>query len=285
MDWPAIFEHTGVVTSTSNVTSASPAVHGPGRHEHEHCSSTDKPAGELVVLWAIICFCLCGNSLSIFFFLAKRVPRNSANYIITNLALVDLLTGLALAVCDGIPGLEKPKGTGGMGKLFCVLFCSDYPAWVFITASIFNLVVIAVERYFAVVFPMLYKRLYSNKRFLIAKLAVAWLIPPFPVLFDVFFYQAEEDYCVITFNSGFVTWAGYWSLVGQLTLPTFFMFYAYIQMTVSIRAINIPPPPPLPPTDSSTSTASTTQLAGKTIWHHHSASLKFILTLTVYLRQ
>ena len=105
------------------------------------------------------------------------------------------------------------------------------------------------------------------------------------MLFDVFFYQAEEDYCVITFNSGFVTWAGYWSLVGQLTLPTFFMFYAYIQMTVSIRAINIPPPPPLPPTDSSTSTASTTQLAGKTIWHHHSASLKFILTLTVYLRQ
>ena len=140
-----------------------------------------------------------------------------------------------MLISDGIPGIYKPDGTGCRAKAFYIFFCCLYATRSFIGASIFKLLLIAIERYNSTLFPVTYRiRIRVDRTCLGVDLVLSWIIPPFPVR-HIYFYTPEDEYCVISYNKEFITWAGTWALIGQLVLPTLFMFYAYIHMTVVLE--------------------------------------------------
>ena len=89
------------------------------------------------------------------------------NYLLVNLALADIM--VALFITPQFILIHTFKHPDGMaGTLLCKLLTGGNLMWTGATASAFSLIVIAFERYYAVIYP------YGNKgKLTIAKLKVS----------------------------------------------------------------------------------------------------------------
>lgn len=97
-----------------------------------------------------------GNSLVIFVFWKERRLRRRTNYYIVSLAVADLLVGLL-----GIP-FAILSSIGFPTNLHACLFTVSL-LLVLCTISIFCLVAVSVDRYWAILHPMGYSRNVSTK--------------------------------------------------------------------------------------------------------------------------
>ncbi|KAM8899546.1 alpha-1A adrenergic receptor [Spinachia spinachia] len=147
----------GDSTSTSNLSRAAPLE-----------LSRAVPVG--MVLAFFIGFAIAGNILVILSVVCNRHLRTPTNYFIINLAIADLLLGTTvLPVSATLEVLDHWV----FGRIFCdiwaavdVLCC---------TASIMSLCVISIDRYIGVRYPLQYPSIVTEKRALLAMLAV-WIL-------------------------------------------------------------------------------------------------------------
>ncbi|XP_066994739.1 D(1C) dopamine receptor [Anabrus simplex] len=131
------------------------------------------PLGQLT--WSIIdatilTAILCGNLLTICaVFLSRHLSNVLSNYFVLSLAVSDLMVGLTLpydiafTLCTE---LEHYKTTCIMRFVLVIMPCC---------VSIYNLIIIAVDRYIAIVHPLHYYA-YVNKRVAMIVLAMGWLV-------------------------------------------------------------------------------------------------------------
>ncbi|KAL6098239.1 adra1b [Pungitius sinensis] len=147
----------GDSTSASNLSRAAPLE-----------LSRAVPVG--MVLAFFIGFAIAGNILVILSVVCNRHLRTPTNYFIINLAIADLLLGTTvLPVSATLEVLDHWV----FGRIFCdvwaavdVLCC---------TASIMSLCVISIDRYIGVRYPLQYPSIVTEKRALLAMLAV-WIL-------------------------------------------------------------------------------------------------------------
>lgn len=136
-----------------------------------------------------------GNTLSCIVILTNRSMRTPMNYLILNLAAADIMVVAFVAPrFILIHAFQHPDGFAG--SLICKLFTGGNFSWLGGSASVFSLVAISVERYFAIVHP------YGNRGKLTMKklkyvvvacwaLAVVFNLP----LFITMQYNKEIDFC------------------------------------------------------------------------------------------
>lgn len=123
-----------------------------------------------MVLASFILFAIVGNILVILSVVCNRHLRTPTNYFIINLAIADLLLGTTvLPVSATLEVLDSWV----FGRIFCdiwaavdVLCC---------TASIMSLCVISIDRYIGVRYPLQYPTIVTERRALLAMLAV-WVL-------------------------------------------------------------------------------------------------------------
>ncbi|XP_047463555.1 alpha-1A adrenergic receptor-like [Mugil cephalus] len=123
-----------------------------------------------LVLASFILFAIVGNILVILAVVCNRHLRVPTNYFIINLAIADLLLGTTvLPVSATLEVLDYWV----FGRIFCdiwaavdVLCC---------TASIMSLCVISIDRYIGVRYPLQYPAIVTERRALLAMLAV-WIL-------------------------------------------------------------------------------------------------------------
>ena len=93
-----------------------------------------------------------GNSLVIVIIKRSR-SRNAMNFLLLNLAVADLMVGVSMApVFIFERSFTHPPGM--IGHFLCKFVTSGIFTWVGALCSIFSLVLIAVERYFAIMKPL-----------------------------------------------------------------------------------------------------------------------------------
>lgn len=100
----------------------------------------------LVAIGAVV-----GNGLVILAFKRERKLRRRTNYYIVSLAVADLLVGLLGIPCALLASMGYPK------QLHACLFTVSLLV-VLCTISIFCLVAVSVDRYWAILHPMGYSR-------------------------------------------------------------------------------------------------------------------------------
>lgn len=105
----------------------------------------------LVALGAVI-----GNSLVLVAFARERRLRRRTNYYIVSLAVADLLVGLVGIPCALLASVGLPR------HLYACLLTISLLV-VLCTISIFCLVAVSVDRYWAILFPMGYARNVTTK--------------------------------------------------------------------------------------------------------------------------
>ena len=109
-----------------------------------------------------------GNSLVILVFVRFHILKTVTNYYVISLAIADLLVGIigipcAIATSVGLP--PNFQGCLFMNSLL-LLLC---------TSSIFSLVAVTVDRYWAIIHPLSYPAMMTSRRALVV-IALSWVL-------------------------------------------------------------------------------------------------------------
>ncbi|XP_072177674.1 D(1) dopamine receptor-like [Diadema setosum] len=193
-----------------------------------------------IILYFIVVLAIAGNVLVISSVLIFRKLRTVTNYFIVSLAIADLM--VALFVMD-FNATFIVLGYWPFGLTFCNIYISiDI---LLCTASILNLCIISVDRYWAITSPFSYYQRVNAKNAIILIVAVwvvSFLISVLPVnlglhkdkeLSEEEFENAYNNptFCVLTLSR----WYALGSSIISFFIPTFIIGYTYARIFVVAR--------------------------------------------------
>ncbi|XP_047474431.1 uncharacterized protein LOC125028886 isoform X2 [Penaeus chinensis] len=181
----------------------------------------------LVAVVAVI-----GNALTVTVFAVDRKLRRLTNYYIVALAVADFLVGvlgIPFAILTSI-GLPKPLWP-------CLLMLSTL--LVLCTTSIFCLVAVSVDRYWAILYPLRYSRVMTAKiaRYIIL---MCWLAGTFIGLFPLMGWREEYDgVCLFTkvMNYDYLVFLYFFTIVGPGIIMAVFYTHIYTVVLKQLRQI------------------------------------------------
>ena len=113
------------------------------------------------------------NGVVLVALLSKDRIKKTVNIFIINQVALDLFSSAFLFVSYAIK-LSSFQLVGTFGWFFCTVIDSDMIIFVGLTGSLVNLVLIAAERYFLVVYPILHKA-HVKRRLIIALGTLSWI--------------------------------------------------------------------------------------------------------------
>ena len=152
--------------------------------------------GLTVAFSLVVIINLLGNGAVCFVVLRYRGMRAPINYLLVNLAVSDMMVALAITPQYVIRWtFQHPNGTAGDYR--CKFLTGGNFIWIGGAASAFSLVVVAVERYFAIVRPLSDRSRLTNRR-LTSVITASWifaLVLNTPLFFMLFF-DNRTSHCV-----------------------------------------------------------------------------------------
>ncbi|CAG9857735.1 unnamed protein product [Phyllotreta striolata] len=183
-----------------------------------------------VVVTLLLLFSMCtvfGNMLVILAVIRERYLHTPTNYFITSLAVADCLVGLVVMPFSAL--YEVLGHTWFFGADWCDVWRSlDV---LFSTASILNLCVISLDRYWAITDPIAYPMRMTKLRsiFLIAAVWVCSSAISFPA---IGWWRAVRNAPIPAFTCPFTEHLGYliFSSTISFYLPLFVMLFTYFRI-------------------------------------------------------
>ncbi|KAG7524927.1 D(3) dopamine receptor [Solea senegalensis] len=169
-----------------------------------------------------------GNVLVCLAVLRERSLQTTTNYLVVSLAVADLL--VALLVMPWAVYLEVVGGAWLFNRIYCNIFVTlDV---MMCTASILNLCAISIDRYTAVVMPVLYNTTHRSRKRVFVMIATVWVLAfavSCPLLFG---FNTTDDPMVCSIsNPDFVIY----SSVVSFYLPFIVTLLVYIRIYVFLR--------------------------------------------------
>ena len=102
-------------------------------------------------IWTTLLFAYIATILPPFYYV-YQIHRVPINYLLVNLAVADILYAVFIAP-DVYFRLTATHPEGMTGTVLCKLLTGGIIAWIGATSAIVTLAAIAIERYYAVVYP------------------------------------------------------------------------------------------------------------------------------------
>ncbi|XP_042366531.1 D(3) dopamine receptor [Plectropomus leopardus] len=169
-----------------------------------------------------------GNVLVCLAVLRERSLQTTTNYLVVSLAVADLL--VASLVMPWAVYLEVVGGAWLFSRLYCNIFVTlDV---MMCTASILNLCAISIDRYTAVVMPVLYNTTHRSRKRVFLMIATVWILAftvSCPLLFG---FNTTDDPMVCSIsNPDFVIY----SSVVSFYLPFVVTLLVYIRIYIFLR--------------------------------------------------
>ncbi|XP_019897205.2 D(3) dopamine receptor isoform X2 [Esox lucius] len=169
-----------------------------------------------------------GNALVCLAVVRERSLQTTTNYLVVSLAVADLL--VASLVMPWAVYLEVVGGAWLFSRMYCNIFVTlDV---MMCTASILNLCAISIDRYTAVVMPVLYNTTHSSRKRVSVMIATVWILAfavSCPLLFG---FNTSDDPAVCSIsNPDFVVY----SSVVSFYLPFTVTLLVYIRIYIFLR--------------------------------------------------
>ncbi|XP_044731411.1 octopamine receptor beta-3R-like [Chrysoperla carnea] len=148
---------------------------------------------KLIIFVIIILSAVLGNALVIISVHRHRKLRVITNYYVVSLAMADMLVALCAMTFNA--SVELMQGKWLFGYLMCDIW-NSFDVY-FSTASILHLCCISVDRYYAIVRPLEYP-IIMTQRTVIFMLTNVWLLPTFisfiPILLNWYTTPEQQEY-------------------------------------------------------------------------------------------
>lgn len=168
-----------------------------------------------------------GNTLVILAVVRERYLHTSTNYFVTSLAVADCLVGLVVMPFSAV--YEVLEHTWFFGTDWCDIWRSlDV---LFSTASILNLCVISLDRYWAITDPFTYPKRMSRRRAAMW-IALVWICSSAISFPAILWWRAVRTEAVPEFKCPFTEHLGYlvFSSTISFYLPLFVMVFTYYKI-------------------------------------------------------
>lgn len=194
--------------------------------------SIQQASTTMLLLMFINLVVLVGNFLVILTVIVnKRMRNSSSNLLITSLACSDFfLSLLVLPFCI----VNHSMGFWIFGQYLCRIWLST-DVWL-CTASIYNLVIITVDRFIAVTKPLSYKTVITTKRISVM-ISVAWLLSLVVGIPLVFTERKEISHCQCSQMHNKPSFILTSSLV-SFYAPFLVIIYFYYRIYKKIRSVS-----------------------------------------------
>nr|XP_054770837.1 allatostatin-A receptor-like [Lytechinus pictus] len=200
--------------------------------------SSDRDGDRFVIAWfQIISGCLgfVGNVTCLIVF--TRISRKDhTNWLIISQCIADLITSFILVVATVDLTWFPTTSFSHLSLLKCELICrlwySQVVCFTWFAISSFNLAVISLERYLAVIHPIVYLTSFKRRSACLLPIC-AWLMAPLmQAVLAVALYKYKDGQCVFFGQgSGF----GIGVFVWEFLLPVSVMTYAFAKITMKLR--------------------------------------------------
>ncbi|KAM3593830.1 uncharacterized protein V6R79_022678 [Siganus canaliculatus] len=198
------------------------------RNESSEASGNEERNYYAMLYSLLILAIVFGNVLVCLAVLRERSLQTTTNYLVVSLAVADLL--VASLVMPWAVYLEVVGGAWLFSRLYCNIFVTlDV---MMCTASILNLCAISIDRYTAVVMPVLYNTTHRSRKRVFMMIATVWVLAfavSCPLLFG---FNTTDDPMVCSIsNPDFVIY----SSVVSFYLPFIVTLLVYIRIYVFLR--------------------------------------------------
>ncbi|XP_006819041.1 allatostatin-A receptor-like [Saccoglossus kowalevskii] len=178
-----------------------------------------------------------GNALVIIVVISTPKMKTLTNYFIINLAVADFMTSALLVLNRFLPKVVTFVTPSGIaGQFYCRLYFSAQFFWFSINTSSFNLLLVTMERYFAIVYPLSYDKYYTTGNAL-AMIAMAWISMFVLQFVTVIFHDYKNGNCMLSVYP--YEWVG--KLIGVLYfiityfVPICVMAWAYFRILSCLK--------------------------------------------------
>lgn len=199
-------------------------------------SNSDSANIALIVVHSVLTIVnIAGNFLVCIIIIKNRDMRNLLDYLLLNLAIADSSTVIFLSP-KYIFSHAFSHPDGSLGNALCIAVTGGNIGWVGAVTSVFCLVAIAAERYYAVVYPIKYVARPLRKRNLKVIITCTWILG---VIFNIpsFIYRRyneKQKYCINTWPS---VWVGKayslsWLLLAVLSTSLMAVLYFRVAYTM-----------------------------------------------------
>ena len=171
--------------------------------------------------------------------LKYRGHNSNINVFIINQSIIDFLTSVMLFaanVADYLGGMERmPKGV--LGTILCGVWYSRFVLFSLFVASTFNIMMMALERYIAVVRPHYYNITFNKKKTL-ARIIIVWLMAPLMQIYPAITqWRIKDGACVWvpppSINAGVIT--GVLVFLYEFFIPLISMSFMYTVIVLTLR--------------------------------------------------
>lgn len=196
--------------------------------------------GLLAFLFLFSFFTVCGNTLVILSVIRERYLHTATNYFITSLAVADCLVGLVVMPFSAI--YEVLFNTWFWGEDWCDIWRSlDV---LLSTASILNLCVISLDRYWAITDSLSYPMKMTKARAL-ALIAAVWLCSSAISFPAIVWWRAVRDgempkgKCQFTEHLGYLVFSSTISFYLPLLVMVFTYYRIYKAAVVQTRSLKL----------------------------------------------
>ncbi|CAG04235.1 unnamed protein product, partial [Tetraodon nigroviridis] len=198
------------------------SAEAPGQDQHNYYA----------MLYSLLILAIVfGNVLVCLAVLRERSLQTTTNYLVVSLAVADLPGGLSGHALGRVPGGEEVVGGAWLfSRIYCNIFVTlDV---MMCTASILNLCAISIDRYTAVVMPVLYNTTHRSRKRVFLMIAVVWVLAfavSCPLLFG---FNTTDDPMVCSIsNPDFVIY----SSVVSFYLPFIITLLVYVRIYIFLR--------------------------------------------------
>lgn len=227
--YPSNSSDSDASVTTSNITdvfdvSTFAGEDGPPRYQ---------PWQAVLISLILICVILCtiiGNGLVVLAICMVRKLRVPYNYLLVSLAAADM--SVAIFVMP-LALLNEIQGEWILGETVCDMWTSSDV--LLCTASILNLCMISVDRYFAITRPLQYAAKRTPKRMLLI-VFIVWISSALISIPPLFGWKEKHPpgQCMVSQN----IWYQLYATIGAFYLPCAVMLVLYMKIFLAARKIS-----------------------------------------------
>ncbi|XP_071807818.1 somatostatin receptor type 5-like [Asterias amurensis] len=178
---------------------------------------------------------ILGNALVCFVIWKVPAMRTRTNAFIFHQAVIDLIGATMIVLKSEVPNpnIEENKV---LGWLFCHLWFSNLVLFYFFVLSTFNLLLLTMERYFAIVHPFKYQAaFYTWPRLKVCmSFVLCWVFSGVLKFYNMLIFKAEGGKCTPNLIPGSKI-IGVLTAILQYILPVAVMLFAYIRISVEMK--------------------------------------------------